>query len=335
MDPSDTSACNTRRLARPFLDDIPHHPFLDPVFQWQDAPLVPSDLAPGGRLNWELPRPAKTNLHIMLELKEETNQILEEYRSKLPLIDQAMEEWVEMRGASPTTTGETKLRNLASIETFSDIRNEGEQRDASTDSYIFSMARNLDSPGRADVIYLADAFEQKKGKERKSSVPENIRAVDWLDFDGSYLHVAGVSYEGEAETAIPDSVPPLRIHKPDGRRYSRPSNVRVSEWSDSESMDLLPTSVYSPVPSSGGSQACKQLGPFQEYWQGHDDGNEHCMEFADDSPGIEARAQAFVPYPTSSEPVGHQGPRRRPGMVFDHNNPARLREAACRFDMSP
>ena len=335
MDPTDTSTCNTRRLARPFLDDVPHHPFLDPEFQWQDAPLVPSDLAPGGRLNWELPRPAKTNLHIMLELKEETNQILEEYRSKLPLIDQAMEEWVEMRGASPTTTGEAKLRNLASIETFSDVRIKDEQRDASTDSYIFSMARNLDSPGRADVIYLADAFEQKKGKKRKSSIPENIRAVDWLDFDGSYLHVAGVSHEGRAETAIPDSVPPLRIHKPDSRRYSRPLNLRVNEWSDSESMDFLPASVYSSEPSSAGSQACKQLGPFQEYWQGHDDGNEHCMEFGDDSPSIEARAQAFVPYPTSSEPTGQQGLRRRPGIVFDHNNPAQLSEAACRFDMSP
>ena len=335
MDSSDTSACNIRRLARPFLDDIPHHPFLDPEFQWQDAPLVPSDLAPGGRLNWELPRPAKTNLHIMLELKEETNQILEEYRSKLPLIDQAMEEWVEMRGASPTTIGEAKLRNLASLETFSDVRNENEQRDASTDSYIFSMARNLDSPGRADVIYLADAFEQKEGKERKSSIPANIRAVDWLDFDGSYLHVAEASYEGEADMAIRDSVPPLKIPNACGRTYSRPSNLRVSEWSESESMDLLPASVYSPEPWSAGSQACEKLGPFQEFWQGHEDSNEYHMEFADDSPGPEARAQVFVPYPTSSEPMDHQVSRRRPGMVFDHKDPARLREAACRFDILP
>ena len=334
MDPSDTSACNTRRLARPFLDAIPHHPFLDPEFQWQDAPLVPSDLAPGGRLNWELPRPAKTNLHIMLELKEETNQILEEYRSKIPLIDQAMEEWVEMRGASPTMTGEAKLRDMASFKTLWEVRNQSEQRDSSTDSYIFSMARNLDSPGRADVIYLADAVEQKKGKERKSSIPENIRAVDWLDFDGSYLHVAEASYQAEAEMAIPDSVPPLRIPKPGERTYSRPPNLRVSEWSESESMDLLPASVYSPEPWSAGSQACKQLGPFQEFWQGREDSNEHRMEFAD-TPGPEAGAQAFVPYPTSSKSMDHQGPRMRPGMVFDHEDPARLRQAACRFDMSP
>lgn len=271
----------------------------------------------------------------MLELKEETNQILEEYRSKLPLIDQALEEWVEMRGASPTTTGEAKLRNLASLETFSDVRNGGEQCDASTDSYVFSMARNLDSPGRADVIYLADAFEQKEGKERKSSIPENIRAIDWLDFDGSYLHVAEASHEGEVEMAISDSVPPLRIHKPGGKTYSRPSNLRVGEWSESESMDLLPASVYSPEPWSASSQACERLGPFQEFWQGHEDSNGYHMECADDSPGSEARAQIFVPYPTSSEPMEHQVPRSRPGMVFDHKDPARLREAACRFDMSP
>ena len=270
----------------------------------------------------------------MLELKEETNQILEEYRSKIPLIDQAMEEWVEMRGASPTMTGEAKIRDMASSKTFWEVRNQGEQRDSSTDSYIFSMARNLDSPGRADVIYLADAVEQKKGKERKSSIPENIRAVDWLDFDGSYLHVAEASYQAEAEMAIPDSVPPLRIPKPGERTYSRPPNLRVSEWPESESMDLLPASVYSPEPWSAGSQACKQLGPFQEFWQGREDSNEHCMEFAD-TPGPEAGAQAFVPYPTLLKSMDHQGPRTRPGMVFDHEDPARLRQAACRFDMSP
>lgn len=330
MDSSNTSAYNVRRLARPFLDDIPHHPFLNPEFQWQDAPLVPSDLAPRGRLNWELPRPAKTNLHIMLELKEETNEILDEYRSKLPLIDQAMEEWVEMRGASPTTTGEAKLRNLASLQTFSDVPNEGEQHDASTDSYIFSMARNLDSPGRADVIYLADAFEQKKGNERKSSIPNNIRAVDWLDFDGSYLHIAEAAHKAEAEMAIPDSVPTLQIPKPGGRRNSRPSNLRVSEWSESEPVDLLPARSYSPEPWSAGSQTCKRLGPFQEFWQGYDD-----MEFVDDSPVSEARAQAFVPYPTSSEPMDRQDLRRRPRRVFDHEDLPRLREAARRFDISP
>ncbi len=331
MDSSDTSACNIRRLARPFHDDIPHHPFLDPGFQWQDAPLVPSDLAPGGRLNWELPRPAKTNLHIMLELKEETDEILEEYRSKLPFIDQALEEWVEMRGASPTTTGETKLRDMASLKRFGDVENQGEQRDASTDSYIFSMARNLDSPGRADVIYLADAFEQKKAQDRKSSIPENLRAVDWLDFDGSYLHVAEASHEAEAEMAIPESIPILKIPKSGRRTNSRPPNLRISDWSESEPVDFLPTSIYSPEPES----ACKRLGPFQDSSCGHEDSNEYRMELPDDLPDPEASDQLSVPYPTSSEPMDHQYLQRRFGMVFGHKEPARLREAACRFDISP
>ena len=335
MNSSDTSACNIRRLARPFHNDIPHHPFLDPEFEWQDAPLVPGDLAPRGRLNWELPRPAKTNLHIMLELKEETDEILEEYHSKLPLIDQALEEWVEMRGASPTTTGEAKLREMASLQRFGDVEDQGEQRDASTDFYIFSMARNLDSPGRGDVIYLADAFEQKKAKERESSIPENLRAVDWLDFDGSHLHVAEASHEVEAEMAIPESVPPLKISKSGKRTSSRPPNLRISNWSESDAVDLLPTSIYSPEPESAGSQACKRLGPFQDFWRGHDVSNGCRMELADEMLTPEASGQLSVPFPTSSEPMDHQFLRRRRGMVFDHEEPARLREAACRFDISP
>ena len=329
MDSSDPSACNIRRLARPFHDDIPHHPFLDPGFQWQDAPLVPKDLAPGGRLNWELPRPAKTNLHIMLELKEETDEILEEYRSKLPFIDQAIEEWVEMRGASPTTTGEAKLRDLASLKRFRDVENQGEQPDASTYSCVFSMARNLDSPGRADVIYLADAIEQKK--DRKSSIPENLRAVDWLDFDGSYLHVAEASHKAEAEMAIPEPVPILKIPKSGRRTSSRPPNLRISDWSESEPADFLPASIYSPEPES----ACKRHGPFQDFWRAHEDSNEYRMEIPENLPVPEASDQLSVPYPTSSEPMDHQYLQRRFGMVFDHKEPARLREAACRFEISP
>ncbi len=271
----------------------------------------------------------------MLELKEETDEILEEYRSKLPLIDQAMEEWVEMRGASPTTTGEAKLRDLASLKRFWDVQNQGEQPDASADSYIFSMTRNLDSPGRGDVIYLADAFEQKKGKERKSSIPENLRAVDWLDFDGSYLHVAEASHEAEAAMAIPESVPALKIPKSRGRTNSRPPNLRVSDWSDSEPGDFLSPSIYSPEAGSAGRQAYKRPGPFQAFWPGHDDSNEYRMEFPDDLPVPEASGQLSVPYPSSSEPMDHEVLRRRFGMVFDHEDPARLREAACRFEISP
>ena len=335
MDPSDTSACNVRRLARPFLDDIPHHPLLDPDFQWQDASLVPSDLAPGGRLNWELPRPAKTNLHIMLELKEETDEILGEFRSKLPLIDQAIEEWVEMRGASPTTTGEAKLRDLASLKRFCDVQSQDEQPDAPADSYIFSMARNLNSPGRADVIYLTDAFEPKEGKERRSSIPENLRAVDWLDFDGSYLHVAEASHEDEAAMAIPKSVPTLKIPKSRGRTNSRPPNLRVSNWSDTETVDFLSPSIYSTEVGGAGRQAYTRPGPFQEFWRGHDGSNGYRMESADDLPVPEASGQLSVPYPTSAEAMDHQFLRRRFGMVFDHEDPASLREAACRFEISP
>ena len=335
MDSSDTSACNTRRLARPFYDDIPHHPFLDPEFQWEYASLVPRDLAPRGRLNWELPRPAKTNLHIMLELKEETDGILEEYRSKLPFIDQAIEEWVEMRGASPTTTGEAKLRDMASLNTSQDVEHQGEQHDTSTDSYIFSMARDLDSPGRADVIYLADAFEQKKAKDRKSSIPENLRAVDWLDFDGSYLHVAEASHAAEAEMGIPDAVPILKTPKSGRRTNSRPPNLRISDWSESVSGDVLPASIYSPEPESAGSQACKPTGPFQDFWQAHDNSYGNRMELANDLPVPQASGQLSVTSPTSSEPMDHQFLRRRRGMVFDHEEPAQLREAACRFDISP
>lgn len=99
MESSDSSAYNTRRVAREFLED---------------APLVPRDLAPHGRLNWELPKEARMNLQIILKFTEETDKLLDEFHARVPTIDEVIEEWCEMKGASPTKAGFAKIRAQAS-----------------------------------------------------------------------------------------------------------------------------------------------------------------------------------------------------------------------------
>ena len=264
------SAYNTRRLARPFLPDVPHHPFLDPDFQDEDGPLVPNDLAPGGRLNWELPWPAKTNLHTMLELTEETEDLLDDFHSNLPDSGQVMEEWVEMRGASPTMTGEAKLRALAIQKRPLNVQNGGEEyRNSAESDYIFNMMRSVDSLGRSDVIYLADAFEQTKGNGQRSSTPENIEVVDWLEFDGPYVNTEQAFHEPKAEMRTSQSVPGIET-LPSGRRTnSRPSILQMTDWFELDPVGYLSPNVYSPEPGSVLNQADKHFMPFKDFQRKH------------------------------------------------------------------
>lgn len=242
-----------------------HHPLLDPEFPEEDISLVPSALAPRGQLNWELPKKAKANLHIMLKLSNNADELLDEFHHTLPQIDEAINDWVEMKGASPTKIGEEQLR----ARSFLGHRNdkEGTVLKRSNDDYIFNMARNLDNPGRADVIYLTEGVEDSDSVDKGDNlIADNIRGMDWLDFDGSYLHLQEAKDPVEPKTAIPEA---LHIQKADGtRRNSIPLNLRVPGWESEQDHILTPT-VYSPAVSTDAGELRTQTGPFNKFWCQH------------------------------------------------------------------
>lgn len=242
---------NIRRLARTFTPLTPrHHPLLDPEFPEEDLALLPQDLSPRGQLQWELPKKARTNLHIMLKLSNQTDELMEEFHEKIPLIDEVLHEWAEMRGASPTIKGLEQLRAQSSYRF--DCSNDEEGLTRSNDDYIFNMVRNLETPGRADTIYLTDAMED--GAESSDILP-NVRGEDWPDFDGSYVH---------EPNAIPEA---LHISKSESQDCV-PSNLRTFEWESDQETYLTPK-IYSPSTGSDVDATRRQTGPFENFWRHH------------------------------------------------------------------
>ena len=173
-------AYSTRRLARSFTPATPnHHPLLDPEFPTEDIPLVPKDLAPRGQLNWDLPKKAKTNFHVMLKLSNKADELLNEFHEKIPRIDEVLNEWTEMQGASPTRTGHEQLGAQSLFQCGLGKSNEITRLGGNGDDCVFNMVRNLDTPGRADVIYFTDAVEESdRDIQKRDSVPPNLRSVE-------------------------------------------------------------------------------------------------------------------------------------------------------------
>ena len=160
---------------------------------------------------------------------------------------------------------EHKLRIKESSK--ANAKNAGEHTDDAADSYTFNMAKNLDSPGLSELIYFTDAVRDKEDEGRKSDMPENHRAVDWLDFDGSYVHLQD-AHQAEPETANPESKSWLSVPGPSMRRDSTPTNLMTSEWPMSEQDACTSPSIYSPEPE-GDSKKARPLGLFEEFWRDH------------------------------------------------------------------
>ena len=152
---------SARRLARNFTPNTPfHHPHLDPTLDPEDLHQVPPALF-GGNLNWEFPQPTVTNLHVVLKLTDDPNELLEDFHDKIPQIDEVLRLWGEKKGASPQ------------------VRTSAQQDEE----------RNLDTPGRADKIHPTDAMEDSVEQAEDLSVPSNLRTIDWSDFDDSHVHL--------------------------------------------------------------------------------------------------------------------------------------------------
>jgi len=264
-------AHNTRRLARKFTPTVPnHHPFLDPGFQGEDEDLVPADLAPRGKLNWKLPRKATTNLHIMLKLTNKADELLDEWRDKIPQIDEVVSEWSEMKGASPTTLGELQQQAQAMFNNnCKDAQDEADLAgNDSSDGYIFNMVKNLDSPGRGDVIYLTNGVEDDKFDGKKGIIPKNLRSVEWLDFDGSHVHLTDAINQPQPLCAAVDRQEQgAKLGESSTlRRTSIPQNLRTTDW---ELDGILSPTVYSPTAASDVCDSYNQVRPFDEFWRSH------------------------------------------------------------------
>lgn len=121
-EPLNSKIPNARRLARKFTPQTPfHHPHLDPTLPPNDLQLVPAALFPGRKLNWELPRPAVTNLHVKLHLTNDHDELQKEFRDKIPQINEVLGLWGELKEASPTKTGEVQLRARTLIAKDQDL----------------------------------------------------------------------------------------------------------------------------------------------------------------------------------------------------------------------
>ena len=270
---SAAQAYQTRRLARSFTPYTPlHHPLLDPQLPEEDIPLVPADLAPRGRLSWVLPSQTVTNLHIMLKLTDQTDRLMDEFLEAIPRINEILHEWVEMRGSSPTTTGEQRLR-LQSRHPKGDENAASGDDKIRHDDLVFNMVRRLDICGKADVVYLSNFVDDSDVNE---SVLPNIRAVEFLDFDDSYVHVSNAvsesdtegkaSSEGwETESTVSEG-PDSPFTESD---YSGSTLPRLDTEGTSERDHYLTGSVYDTVDNSKINDCRRSTGPYEKFWRNY------------------------------------------------------------------
>lgn len=262
---------NARRLARRFTPHTPfHHPHLDPNLPKENLPLVPAALFPGRKLNWELPRPAVTNLHITLKLTNDPDEQLKEFHEKIPQIDELLELWGELKGASPPETGEAQLRArtyVAEDQGWSSAQARGRISTEEREGTIFNLVSNLDNPGRADIIYLTDSVEDSREHAEDSSILSNLRTVEWLGFDGSYVHLE----DAEPKMAAFPTEQGFGFDQPGMRRNSTPSNLRLTEWLEDEQYTELPNEAYSPDShSDDAGKSSREAGPYEQFWIKHD-----------------------------------------------------------------
>ena len=259
-EPLNSRIPNARRSARRFTPHTPfHHPHLDQDLRKEDLDLVPPALFPGRTLNRQLPRPAVTNIHVMLKLTNDRDELIQEFHDKIPQIDDVLGLWGELKEASPAMIGEAQLRAGTRV-----AGDQGRTTTEEKEGTVFNLVSKLDTPGRADVIYLTNAVEDSGKCAEDSSVPSNLRTIEWLGFDGSYAHL---------EDAEPKMVAFPNEQDFEGdvhyRRNSTPSNLRVTEWLNDHYTDL-PSEAYSAESGSDATKPSEVTSPYETFWINHD-----------------------------------------------------------------
>ena len=260
-EPLNPKVPTARRLAPRFTPNTPfHHPHLDPTLRAEDLDLVPAALFAGTRPKSERPGPAVTNLHVMLKLSNDSDKVRKEFHDMIPHIDDVLGLWGEMKRTSPTTNGEAQLRaRTGAAEVQGWISSEEGK------GTTFNLASSLDTPGRADVIYLTDATEDSGERDENSSVPSNLRTIEWLGFDGSYVHLE----DSEPKMAAFPMEQGSDADYHGLRRNSTPSNLRLTEWLEDQQSTDPPSETYSGEPYSNSGKPLPEIGPYEKFWINH------------------------------------------------------------------
>ena len=260
-DPLNPKISRARRLAPRFTPHTPlHHPHLDPNVPKENHHLVPPALFGGRKLNCELPKPAVVNLHVMLKLTNDPDEAQKEFHDKVPQINDVLGLWSEVKGASPTTTGEAQLRSRAPC-----AEDWGRTYPEEGSGTTFNLVSNLDTPGRADVIYLTDASGDSREYAEDSTIPLNLRTMEWLGFDGSFVHLE----DAEPKMAAASTEQGFDFDERSMRRSSTPFNLRITEWLDGEQYTDSPSEAYSSESDSDAENDSREIGPYENFWINH------------------------------------------------------------------
>ena len=255
MPEPDSKFTDARRLAEKFTPQTPFfHPHLDPSLKKEDLDLVPAPLFQGKTFNSRLPRPAVANLHVMLKLTNDPDELRDEFHGKIPQIDDFLGLWGELKGATSTVASEGQPRARTA-----DLIQEGE-------GTSLHLARNVDTPGQGSFVFLTDAVKDNEHDAEDSGVPSNLRTVEWLGFDGSYAHLEDV----EPKTAAIPADDDVDFGEPSMRLNSRnPSHLRVTEWlKDVEHADISSQAHGSDADSDAGNIS-RETGPYETFWREH------------------------------------------------------------------
>ena len=223
--------------ARTFTPYTPFHdPHLDPNVPEENYHLIPQSLVTGRKLNRDVPKPATANLHFVLKLTNDPSELQQEFHDKIPQINDLLGLWGEVKAANP---GEAQREWTFTTEECKET--------------TFKLVGNFDTPGR-DIIYLADASEDDTECAENSSNIPNLRNTEWLDSNGSCVH-------------LKDAEPEMEFDARSTRSNSMPCNLRVTEWLDGEQGDCFPNEASSSASNSEADS--REAGPYETFWTNH------------------------------------------------------------------
>ena len=230
-----------------------HDPQLDPNVPKQNLHMVPQALFAGRKpLNRLLPRPPTANLHVMPKLPNDPDELQKDFHDKIPQINDVLGLWGEVEGADPTTTGEAQLRLRAPVIEDQHWTSTDESKGTASDP-----VSDFVTPGQADLIYPADASEDSGECAEEDLVPSNLRATEWSDFDGSYVH-------------LEDAKPQMDFDEHSMRRdSSTPINLRVTQWLDDEQYNASSNDVSSSQSDSDARPDSEEARPYETFWASH------------------------------------------------------------------
>ena len=224
--------------ARTFTPHTPFHdPRLDPDVPKENHHMIPQALSGGNKLNREIPKSATANLHVVLKLTNDPEELQKEFHDIIPQINDILGRWGEVKAANLTTTTAEDRDWTVTTE---------ERKETTFDH----------TPGRGDIIYLADASEEDAESAEDSAILPNLRTTEWLGFNGSYVH-------------LKDAEPEMDLDERSMSKNSTLSNVRVAEWLGGVQCDAFPKEASSSESDCNSEADSRKAGPYETFWTNH------------------------------------------------------------------